>query len=197
MKTKDNAQFGNPLLEEFQKHHDKCGRWEYLQSEESSKQYAWSVPTPEALSQVAAGERLIEIGCGTGYWGRLWRDRGIDCLLYDINPPQEGSTNKSHPNTECWTEVLPGDETKLAEHADRTLVLMWPFDGVATRSLDFYQGNRLIYVGQPNGGHHGRTGGEEFESRLKSGGWILVKTLELPHWVGRTDRMYVYERKNS
>src|SRR5580700_1024497 len=114
--------------------------------------YSYAIPNREALSTISELAPLVEIGAGTGYWAWLLRQMGVDIVCYDASPPSSDSArNQFHPRSRCWTEVLQGDETKLDQHADRTLFLCWPpvRDPMGHRVLDRYKGDIFVGVFEP------------------------------------------------
>lgn len=183
----------NPLLEKYRESHDS-GRWEFMARHDASVEYSWSVPSDEALAAIESRGPVVELGAGTGYWAAVLKAHGVDIIAYDLRPVETG-TNKSHPGVKAsHTEVLQGDETVLVNYPERTLLLCWPNRGVGAPALRHYRGNTVIYVGQPNGGDGGFTGDGEFHGLLGTD-WNLVATIELPRWIERNDKMYIYERK--
>ena len=89
----------------------------------------FAVPNDAALGILAAHAPLVEVGAGTGYWSAVLRQRGVDIVAYDSDPPSQDLTNHFFYNF-SFCEVLKGDGAKLfTEHpglAVRTLVLIWP-----------------------------------------------------------------------
>ncbi len=158
------------------------------------RRYAFAVPTAAALAAVARHAPIVELGAGTGYWAFLLRRRGVDVVAYDIAPPgQTPNRYKFEPRT--WTAVEQGGVDVLARHGNRTLFLCWPSyrDSFAGDALAAYRGRRLVYVGEPRGGH---TADGAFFNRLDAD-WHLVETLAIPRWPGVNDALYVYLRWES
>ena len=84
----------------------------------------------------------------------------------------------------------------MARHfPERTLFLCWPpYRGaMASKSLEFYAGKTVIYVGE---GHGGCTGDDKFHRMLECG-WEEVEEVEIPQWDGIHDRMWVYRRRSA
>ena len=68
---------------------------------------------------------MVELGAGNGYWSRLLADAGIDVVAYDLEPaPSE--RNPWYAGMPSWFDVACGDESVVAAHSDRTLLLVWP-----------------------------------------------------------------------
>lgn len=189
----------NPYLQEFNDPENHAAYWGLMQRYVLSQKYAWAVPTEEALQELASHGPVIEVGAGTGYWLRCLRERfGLEFAIgYDLHPLETGENRSHKAGTVSYTEVLQGGSDVTRLHADRTLFLCWPnTDGMAATALRHYDGATVVYIGQPNGGDCGATGDPEFHEKLRTE-WTLVRTLELPHWTGRCDRMYVYKRKHN
>ncbi len=158
------------------------------------RRYAFAVPTRDALDRLASHAPIVELGAGTGYWAHLLRARGVDCLAYDLAPPDRlPNPSRFHPFT--WTDVAQGDADVLKLHADRTLFLCWPpyRDPLAARALALYRGATLVYVGEPTGG---RTADAAFFDLLTRD-WAPIEELALPNWPGTHDGLTVYRRRSA
>jgi hypothetical protein len=158
------------------------------------RRYAFAIPTEGALETIARRAPIVELGAGNGYWTFLLRRRGVDCVAYDLAPPDRGpNPNAFRPFT--WTRVEQGDVDVLAEHADRALFVCWPSyrDPFAARALAAYSGSTFIYVGEPAGGH---TADDAFFNLLQRA-WRPVEELALPNWPGTGDSLTVYVRAAS
>lgn len=143
---------------------------------------AWTDAAMNALGELAP---LVEVGAGAGHWQRELTARGVDCLAYDNNstlaPPQAPVGN-----------VLPGDETALAHHPDRTLFLCYPPDNdMAIKCLCEYKGKYLVYVGEGRGGVNASPA---FFDTLDAD-WELVETHKLAPFARCYERMFVLKRK--
>lgn len=155
------------------------------------RRYAFAIPTPSALDTLARYAPIVELGAGTGYWAFLLRRRGVDCVVYDLAPPDRAANpNRFQPLT--WTRVEQGGIEALADHPDRALFLCWPSyrDPFAARALDAYAGTTLLYIGELAGGH---TADDAFFAQLGRH-WRAVETLPLPNWPGTRDALTVYRR---
>src|ERR1700674_2056565 len=77
------------------------------------RRYAFAIPTEQALATIARYAPIVELGAGTGYWAFLLRRRGVNCVAYDLAPPDAAaSPNRFRPFT--WTRVDRGDVDALA-----------------------------------------------------------------------------------
>ena len=55
-------------------------------------QFSWAIPNNDALNVLAAHAPLIELAAGTGYWAHLLKQRGVDILAFDNDPPTSQAT---------------------------------------------------------------------------------------------------------
>jgi hypothetical protein len=157
-----------------------------------ARRYAFAVPTDAALATLARYAPIVELGAGTGYWAFLLRRRGVDCVAYDLAPPDRmPNPNRFRPLT--WTHVEQGDVDALAVHGDRALFLCWPSyrEPFADRALAAYAGTTLLYIGEPPDGH---TADDAFFAQLDRE-WLPVEQVALPNWPGTHDTLVVYRRK--
>lgn len=185
------------------------------------RRYSFATPTEEALEAIAAASPrgVVELGAGTGYWARLLYERGVDVIAYDVSPPPS-SDSQWFAGVTPWYPVERDDGRVVTEHADRTLLLVWPTrdeSWAARAAIDFHQagGRSLVYVGEGPGG---RTGDDELHAVLGhydrclacayaladrpcicgvGQRWQLHETAELPHWEGLEDDLRVYQRLNQ
>lgn len=156
--------------------------------------YAWAIPNEEALDTLAKLAPIVEMGAGTGYWAWLLRVRGVDVMAYDKAPPRLAKKN-AFSFTCQWTGVLPGRPAKLAKYSNRTLFLCWPDyrTDFASRCIEAYTGDTVVYVGEGRGGC---TGDDKFHDLLEFG-WGCQKTVQIPRWGGIYDAMFVWRRKGT
>lgn len=169
--------------------------------EEGRVRYAWAIPNEPALDALASVAPLVEIGAGCGYWAHLLRQRGVDIIAYDIQPPvDDGHRNfwcRTHKGTIiglAWTTVLRGGPYVLRKgrHADRTLFLCWPpyHTPMAYVALRRYAGSTLAYIGEDDG----CTGDERFRKLLDTE-WHEVHRVRIPQWDGLHDTLTIWKRK--
>ena len=185
------------------------------------RRYSFAVPSRAAVRAIGdrAGTGVVELGAGNGYWSRLLADAGIDVVAYDLDPaPSE--RNPWYAGMPSWFEVVSGDESVVVAHPDRALLLVWPtknevWPADAIERFAGAGGTTVLYVGEGAGG---RTGDDRFHAILGEyercascalgiptvpcicgvrPAFLRVETIELPHWDGWTDDLYVYERDDS
>jgi hypothetical protein len=109
--------------------------------------FGHQLPTPEAASLIQKySNNIIEIGAGTGYWGYILNQMGIDITCFDIC------------KCDIWHPVLEGGPEKVLKNPDKDLFLCWPplTSNMAYESLknliDNNQKRKLIYIGEGYGG---------------------------------------------
>lgn len=97
----------NPLYERWASVHDKTrdcigyynlrGDIEqqvnaYRLREQSVREYAFAVPTPEAVRQIVqVAPRIVDFGAGTGYWAKILTAAGADVVAIDNVAPGQSN----------------------------------------------------------------------------------------------------------
>uniref|UniRef100_M4BJ43 MYND-type domain-containing protein n=1 Tax=Hyaloperonospora arabidopsidis (strain Emoy2) TaxID=559515 RepID=M4BJ43_HYAAE len=158
--------------------------------------YAYATPTQQALDVMAKYAPLVEIGAGTGYWSSLLQRRGVDTVAYDMAPPSNdgasGNVYHGHVPPFCSVgqagpEVLGRED--LAKHS---LFLCYPppGDAMAFHSVQLFQGNVILHVGE----WQGDTGDRRFENELQRR-FGLVEEVSLPNWGNSAYGLTVWRRK--
>lgn len=156
------------------------------------KEYAWAIPSNEALRKIADfAHRICEIGAGTGYWAYMLKQHGVDIVAYDLAVPGVHDNQWGHQKT--WFDVKHGDVLSINQHQDRALMLCWPpySKDMASSVLKLYSGIKVIYIGE---GEYGCTANEEFFELLDKQ-FNEISNVEIPQWDGLHDCLYLYERK--
>jgi len=186
---------GNPYLREYQTSESVKDRYSlrlYHERESCVKKYSWAIPTDEAIAQLVKYSPIIEIGAGLGYWAALAHIQGCVYDAYD----QDISNKNAYVADDAtpWFPVREGSIPELADHPGSTLFLCWPdYDSsFAFDALKAYKGERVIYVGEGEGGC---TGDDAFHERLNRK-WNHIGNVELPQWPGIHDFMSIWERKH-
>ena len=171
----ENTKFYSPLR------HELCQR------------YAWAVPNEEAIKTIVKYSPIIEIGSGTGYWAKLISDAGAFIKSFDLFPPYSDNINVYHKSSGCYFPISEGNESKLLEYTNYTLMLCWPpyVDKMSFNVISNYSGKYLIYIGESYGGC---TGCDEFHEYLYKY-FNEVEIVNIPQWNGINDYLWIYERK--
>lgn len=115
--------------------------------------FAWSIISPGDVAWAKdrlGGRGIVEPGAGGGYWAWQLTQAGVDVAAYEPAAAGENAFTVGEP----WFPVLPGDHDVPKLHPDRALLLCWPSysDPWAAWSLASYEGDQLLYAGEPPGG---------------------------------------------
>jgi hypothetical protein len=169
--------------------------------------YAFAIADPVSVAFVAEYlyPQAIEIGAGNGYWAWQLSQCGIDILAYDIAPldhtwekgyfsPVDKATRECFGiSTKAWYPVQQGGAKMASEHPDHTLFLCWPVRNtdMASQSLQFYQGQRLVFIGEYK---TGTTGDDLFFDILEKE-WQAIARHDIAQWDGAHDSITAYERR--
>ena len=145
--------------------------------------YSYAIPSPETLtwaSAFCAGQQVVELGAGRGYWADQMARSGVGVKAYDSEPPDKVE-NISFPHSgkqeDVWHQVenIADFDSCFDSRADQVLLLCWPpgwGNTMASEALAAFEksgGTRLIFIGQAQGG---MTGDDAFFNAL-SEGWKL------------------------
>lgn len=151
--------------------------------EKLCQRYAWAIPDPSALRFVAKwlGSRAVEMGAGTGYWAWQLQQMGVQMDAYDVQPREQ-----------AFYPVWTGRPEDLW-YFNCPLLLCWPpyNTPMASECLQHYAGERIVYVGEPEGGY---CADEAFWQRIQAD-WRMVACHPILRWVGINDGIMVFERK--
>lgn len=163
---------------------------------EWARLYSWSVPDPDSIAFVRqhANGAILDPMAGTGYWEYVLTQSGVDCVAFDQHPPREDSPdNPWHIGVAQHVRVRQGDAAEIAAicEPERTLFLSWPpMDDSAYKAVKAYRGNRVIYIGEGNGGC---TADEDF-FELLAASWQETATHKIAQWSGLHDFITVFDR---
>jgi hypothetical protein len=148
--------------------------------------YSWSIVTSDALDRMtefADGRGIVDFGAGNGYVSYLLADRDLDVIA--IDNWAGGKPDK------LWFPVHTGSFELLADTKDDVLLLSWPpkETAMATKALQAWDGDRLIYAGEILRG----TADPAFHRELAAN-WRLVERVTVPQWRNRSDAIFLFER---
>lgn len=180
--------------------------------------FSFGIPTDEALTVIAeeSPDGVLELGAGTGYWAALLARRGVDIVAVD-RFPAPSSANPWFAGRKPWLPLVAGDERLVEFFPERSLLLVWPTRDetwAADAALRHHAagGECLLYVGEGPGG---LTGDDRFHALVGAFDrcvacaygvldavcicgvaplWSPARTVDLPHWLRRSDRLVVYRR---
>jgi hypothetical protein len=164
-------------------------------------EFAFAVPTREALDRVRAFSPLLEIGAGSGAWARLLAMRGADIIATDpaveefsdlANQGWTWGESKYHP-------VLPfAGKTAVRRWPERNVLCCWPSLGQtwlrqAARAM---LPGRVLLVIREDATADDRTWNYleyHFKPAVDQQG--IDNTIELPNWYCLHDRLEVWIKK--
>ena len=148
------------------------------------REYAWAVPTREAVETIVEYDPIVEIGAGTGYWAWCIDQLGGVVAATDIEPPESTYRRVAAYDGRRRVNAMIPDEH------DAALLMVWPpyTDPMAADALNAYPGETVIYVGEGRGGC---TADDRFH-RLLHEDWQLVETVDIPTYLGLHDRLEVW-----
>lgn len=151
------------------------------------KKYGCTAWTAEAIKVIQSLRvPFVEIGAGSGHWQRALASAGVDVLSFD-----NGSTDAPLVGHTVG-QVYFGDETEIKKHPRRALLLVYPPPGpMATKCLDLYAGDVLVYVGEGRGGVNADAPFFDALSR----GWEVRRVVELDPFPQCFERMFVLTRR--
>lgn len=184
------------------------------------EKYCWAIPSVKALRAIKhiVGDReLVEIGCGSGYWGRLLQDLEVRWRGYDISSTikhkwakveKEGpqlldsfKSNVKGPKS-CVLFLCYPDDYRPVDGTDNEEKEPGPDEqpySLALDCYDRYRGDTIIHVGElfctgtilenP----WGRTTSEGFQLSLHCD-FHKVLSLPLPSWPLSRDVLTVWKR---
>ncbi|KAL1508271.1 hypothetical protein AB1Y20_004386 [Prymnesium parvum] len=171
-------------------------RWRKMDREWPCWMYAFAVPSEEALQVLAAHAPLVEMGCGTGYWSALLRQRGVKVTAFDSAPPGKEAKNEYHGDCPSFLRVEQGGPASLdhARFAKATLLLCYPPPAkkMAALATHKFRGDTLVHIGE----WAGDTGDTSFEVALAQG-WALKQRLPLPNWADTAEDLTVWVRRGT
>jgi hypothetical protein len=159
------------------------------------EEYAFAIPSPNALERVASFSPIVEIGAGGGYWAKLLTEMGAVVHAYDKAPP--GSHRKNDWKMRLHFPVRYGEPSVLSDPQYAkgwTLFLCWPYmDSMAYECLQHFRGDTVIYIGEGSGGC---TANDAFFEVLERD-YEELDQMYIPQWPCIHDYLSVWERKTK
>ena len=163
--------------------------------------YAWAIPNSRAVRYIANlshAHAISEIGAGNGYWAyRIKRAGGTitayDAHLWHQDTSFTGIGCARHPVPEkFWYPVKHVRAADIDVPPDNALFLCWPDidETWATESIQRFEGEHLIYVGEPEGGC---CADDTFFEELYNN-WIEEHVIDIPKFYTIKDKLFHYRR---
>lgn len=158
--------------------------------------YGWSVPSENAINEIkefVGGDTVLSVGSGYGLWSKLFKEVGINAIATTLLP--KDSDGHMPKREHFFTEVDDLNHLEaLNKYPNANVMFMsWPpyEDAMAFEALQNFKGNKLIYIGERQGGC---TGCDNFHYLLYSN-WEEVDYVDIPQWIGIHDNVTLWRRK--
>ena len=177
------------LLDELRDEHVAVFGWTELWKEDV-----------DFLEGILQGERVVEVGAGSGWVSWLLSLRGIDVSAYDVGGGVDGrggDTFVEEWKLWPWFRIVQKGSVSslLVNNVDSQscLLLCWPDldTHLATDALNAFRGNMFVYIGES--GEDSCTAEMSFFQSL-SENWMLRAHRDTAHAPGCNDGIFFYER---
>jgi hypothetical protein len=161
-----------------------------------TREYAWVIPTQEAIIAMGEYSPLIEIGAGLGYWASLLIDSGYKIYAYDIE--LDIAKNIFIIGNKHWANVQFGGIEKINEHPDCTLFICGPImnNRMPLDCLKTYKGKYLITACEDSSSFPHAKIYSAFLKELKET-FQEIKNIKLPNWPTRCFELKIHQRKEK
>ncbi|KAL8754826.1 MAG: hypothetical protein Q9199_004069 [Rusavskia elegans] len=158
------------------------------------------VPSYESLElvkQSAKGRKVLDLGCGNGYWAYMLRRLGVQ-----VDPVD----NLQSKYRTLWINDLIVDEGEkyMKTHngaKDALLLLVYPIVGsdFTARVLNAYTGSTICVAGTQNTNGYTAFKGKVIDEYIAAEMPDYVKTVQipLPSFAGKDEALFVFERSTK
>ncbi|KAF4697753.1 hypothetical protein FOZ60_000097 [Perkinsus olseni] len=160
--------------------------------------YAYATPTESALDLLSdfVPGGVVEVGSGTGYWAKLLRDRRVEVLALDKNPPDH-QANAYHGRCRPHTEVKKGNATDLEslspmEYPKLMLCYPPPQEHMAAEAIGNFKGDYVFHIGE----WFGDTGSLAMQKALGQS-FRMIRREPLPNWPSTSYEMTIWKRRSK
>jgi len=152
------------------------------------ERFGFAVPTELVIGRIkkfVGSRQLLEVGAGSGLWARLLSDVGVSVTAVDCR-------SWRGPGTYYPVQRLSAVSALSCYRDHAALLLCWPdyANPMAAKALKVFKGDRLVYIGEDEGGC---TGDDRFHEMLRS--WRRVARIAIPQWPGIHDDVVLYEKR--
>jgi hypothetical protein len=166
-----------------------------LLRDEFLPQFGFAILNAAAIDALRGCGPILEIGAGCGYWSHELRAAGLDVIATDPYPTGKEAHYSCIKDgwRLLWMEVEPLTAADaIAKYPGRALLTVWPDlrDEWTSGALEAYSGQRVMYVGEGDGGC---TANDRFHEILAEQ-FTQVATVHIPQFFGIHDRLQIYER---
>jgi len=172
---------------------------QYTRRMEFVKTYAWSIPCEEAITTMQTFCKnlfVLEVGAGLGLWAAYLKAAGVNIQATDAfvkgQRPKKTNSYCAYLPTFTYIHQFEAEEA-VKVFKPEVLFFNWPCyqENYAIRSLKAFKGDRLVYIGEGNGGC---TADDAFHAELEHN-WEEVNEVDIPQWHYIHDRMHFFKRK--
>lgn len=159
------------------------------------QKYGWAVPNREAAAAIlafAGGDPILEVMAGTGLWARVLADAGATITATDWKNHHTYLWVGRH--APCYYKVERLTACKAIEKYPHPVLMMcWPpyNEPVAAEALAAFKGDRVVYIGEGEGGC---TGDDTLHKAFETE-WELDAIVATPQWPALHDGLFLYRRK--
>lgn len=163
----------------------------YMDMRNFQLNFAWAIPSEYAINEIikfSRKDKVLEIGSGLGLWCHLLQLNGLDIIGTD----NFSSHTQKEKERFCKIEEISAiDATN--KYIDRNVLMtIWPpMSSMVSDALKIFKGNKLIYIGEPEGGC---TGDESFFDILEKY-WVKIDIIKISQWRGICDGLHIYLKK--
>ncbi|KAL9598665.1 MAG: hypothetical protein Q9219_004334 [cf. Caloplaca sp. 3 TL-2023] len=159
--------------------------------------FGCTVPSHESLEVIrysARGRKVIDLGCGNGYWTYMLRRLGVQVDAVD--------NLQSRYRTLWISDMIVEDGEKYLRSSngakDRLLLLVYPIVGAdfTAKVLKFYAGDTVCVVGTQNRNGYTAFSDKMIDEYMATERPDFTKTLQipLPSFAGKDEALFVFEK---
>ncbi|KAI4088325.1 MAG: hypothetical protein LQ339_008722 [Xanthoria mediterranea] len=151
----------------------------------------------EVIKQSAKGRKVLDLGCGNGYWTHMLRRLGV---------PVDAVDNLQSKYRTVWINdvmVEEGEKYLKARNGaeDALLLLVYPIVGsdFTARVLDAYAGSTVCVAGTQNANGYTAFQGRVIDEYMAAEKPAYMKTVQipLPSFAGKDEALFVFERSTE
>ncbi|KAL8658708.1 MAG: hypothetical protein Q9226_000822 [Calogaya cf. arnoldii] len=148
----------------------------------------------EVIKQSAKGRKVLDLGCGNGYWTYILRRLGVQVVALD---------NLQSKYRSLWINdlIVEEGEKYLKTHngaRDALLLLVYPIVGCdfTARVLNAYTGSTVCVAGTQNANSYTAFKGRVIDEYMATETPDYEKTVQipLPSFAGKDEALFVFER---
>jgi len=155
-----------------------------------TKIIGWSISSPgslEAAIEFLAGDNVLEIAAGLGFWSALFRSKNV--VVHTSTIVEERFYNQEQMQLDIWTHIESLDcVDAVKKYPDNCLFLSWGWQ-VLDKVLPEFKGNKLIIIGE------NVQEVTDFLDTDETNQFELVKSVRIPQFSCMKDIMRFYIRK--